>query len=319
MLQSNSGFADVHGTQLYFEVAGTGQALVLLHEGIADHRMWDAQFAEFARQYRVVRYDARGFGRSPMPPEPFFRHEDLRGLLEALGIDHAILLGASMGGATALDAALTYPQMVDALVLAASGLGGYDFSDETKQKWAEIDAAYERDGVAQAVEFELQMWVDGPFRTPDQVDPAVGGVQSRRAQLPAHVSESERLMISSRPPKSLTARDRLDTTVDKVYVYAQLGVPEYIVFDPIGTLLHGPIRAWRLDATAAPAYTLWLPDEHGRLYSTALRITLLARQPFLGVRDQDAREIESARVMARRIEELEQRLRDLEQRVSDED
>src|SRR5579885_3283194 len=208
MLQSNSGFADVHGTQLYFEVAGTGQALVLLHEGIADHRMWDAQFAEFARQYRVVRYDARGFGHSPMPPEPFFRHEDLRGLLEALGIDHAILPGASMGGATALDAALTYPQMVDALVLAASGLGGCDFSDETKQKWAEIDAAYERDGVAQAVELELQMWVDGPFRTPDQVDPAVGGVQSRRAQLPAHVSESERLMISSRPPKLLTARDR---------------------------------------------------------------------------------------------------------------
>lgn len=98
MLQSNSGFADVHGTQLYFEVAGTGQAPVLLHEGIADHRMWDAQFAEFARQYRVVRYDARGFGRSPMPPEPFFRHEDLRGLLEALGIDHAILPGASMAG-----------------------------------------------------------------------------------------------------------------------------------------------------------------------------------------------------------------------------
>lgn len=131
-----------------------------------------------------------------------------------------------------------------------------------------------------------------------------------------HVSELETpLFIAEVASVDSLAQD----LVDKVYVYAQLGVPEYIVFDPIGTLLHGPIRAWRLDATAAPAYTLWLPDEHGRLYSTALGITLLVRQPFLGVRDQDAREIESARVMARRIEELEQRLRDLEQRVSDED
>jgi 3-oxoadipate enol-lactonase len=173
MLHSDTGFAEVHGARLYYEIAGAGQPLVLIHAGIADSRMWDAQFTEFARQYRVIRYDARGFGRSPMPPAPFSHYEDLHGLLEILGIDHAILVGASMGGATAVDAALAYPEMVDALVLVASGLSGYTFSAETRQKWAEIDAAFERDGVARAVELELQMWVDGPFRGPDQVNPAV--------------------------------------------------------------------------------------------------------------------------------------------------
>jgi Uma2 family endonuclease len=139
-------------------------------------------------------------------------------------------------------------------------------------------------------------------------------IDKSRSSIP--VSELETpLFIAEIASESTLAQD----LVDKVYVYAQLGVPEYLVFDPIGTLLQGPVRAWRLGASTASAYTLWLPDEHGRLISTALGVTLLVRQPILGVRDQDGREIESARVMARRIEELEQRLRDLEQRASDHD
>jgi 3-oxoadipate enol-lactonase len=98
-----SGIAAVNGARLYYEVAGDGPAVVLLHAGIADSRMWDEQFDELARRYRMIRYDARGFGRSDLPAGPFAPHDDLRGLLQILGVERAALVGLSMGGATAID------------------------------------------------------------------------------------------------------------------------------------------------------------------------------------------------------------------------
>jgi len=79
---TRSSFAEVNGTRLSYEVAGMGQPLTLIHAGIADSGMWDSQFSAFARRYRVVRFDMRGFGRSPKPPEPYTPWDDLHGLLE---------------------------------------------------------------------------------------------------------------------------------------------------------------------------------------------------------------------------------------------
>ena len=125
-----------------------------------------------------------------------------------------------------------------------------------------------------------------------------------------HVSEIQTpLFIAEVASESTLVQD----LVDKAYVYAQLGVPEYVVFDPVGTLLKGPIRAWRLDSSATSVYTPWLPDEQGRLYSAALDIAIEVTQPLLGVRDRDGRLIETAVAMARRLEAMEQRLRKLEQ------
>ena len=125
-----------------------------------------------------------------------------------------------------------------------------------------------------------------------------------------HVSEIQTpLFIAEVASESTLVQD----LVDKAYVYAQLGVPEYVVFDPVGSLLKGPIRAWRLDSSATSVYTPWLPDEQGRLYSAALDIAIEVAQPLLGVRDRDGRLIETAVAMARRLEAMEQRLRKLEQ------
>lgn len=124
-----------------------------------------------------------------------------------------------------------------------------------------------------------------------------------------HVSAiSTPLFIAEVASESTVAQD----LADKAYVYAQLGVPEYLVFDPIGALLSGPMRAWRLESSTPSVYTLWLPDEQGRLFSAALDVTIEVTQPFLGMRDRDGRLIETAVVMARRLEELEQRLREID-------
>src|SRR5258708_19912421 len=120
-IQSARGFAEVNGAKLYYEVRGAGHPLVLLHEGIADSRMYDDQFNAFAQRYRVVRFDLRGFGQSDLPPRdrPVALHEDLYGLLAFLLIKKTYMLGVSMSGAIPLDFPLPHPPIVDPLTLVA--------------------------------------------------------------------------------------------------------------------------------------------------------------------------------------------------------
>src|SRR5687767_3862126 len=99
MTHLQSGYADINGATLYYEVAGAGPPLIMLHGHLLDSGQWDDQFAAFAQRYRVIRYDARGFGRSSQPPAPFAHYEDLRGLMDALAVEHAYLMGCSGGGA----------------------------------------------------------------------------------------------------------------------------------------------------------------------------------------------------------------------------
>jgi 3-oxoadipate enol-lactonase len=108
--EPESGFAEVNGASLYYESLGQGEPVVLLHAGIADGRMWDEQFGTFAEGYRVVRYDRRGFGRSAMVDGTYSHHDDLRGVLDHLGIEHASFVGCSMGGGAAIDFALGHPE-----------------------------------------------------------------------------------------------------------------------------------------------------------------------------------------------------------------
>src|SRR5215208_6198208 len=92
-----TGMAEVNGARIYYEVAGEGDPLVLVHAGIADSRMWEDQLMAFADRYRVIRYDMRGFGMTAMVDLPFSHHEDLRGLLDSLDVERAHLVGCSMG------------------------------------------------------------------------------------------------------------------------------------------------------------------------------------------------------------------------------
>jgi 3-oxoadipate enol-lactonase len=169
----DTGFVEVVGAPLAYDVAGAGPALVLLHEGLADRRMYDDQFGPLAHHHRVVRYDLHGYGRSGTPGHPYTHHEALRELLRHLQIDRATLLGMSLGGSVALDFALTHPQMVDALVLIASGIGGYPLGDETAALAAPIGQAFQAGDFARAIELSVRLWVDGTERRPDEVDPAV--------------------------------------------------------------------------------------------------------------------------------------------------
>ncbi|TMD44634.1 MAG: alpha/beta fold hydrolase [Chloroflexi bacterium] len=140
MAQSQSGFLQAQGAPLYYEVAGQGHPLLLIHAGIADSRMWDQQFDTFARQYRVIRFDLRGFGQSTVPAGAFANHEDPAALLAFLGIEKAHVVALSFGGKVALDFVLTYPEKVTSLVLVAPSVGGEEPSAEIEQFAREEEA-----------------------------------------------------------------------------------------------------------------------------------------------------------------------------------
>src|SRR5258706_13574858 len=114
---TQSGYVEVPGARLYYEVAGSGYPLVLIHGYSLDVRMWDDQFATLAERFQVIRYDARGFGKSTVPTGESFAHaDDLKGLLTQLAVSRAHILGLSMGGWIATNFALTRPAMTRTLV-----------------------------------------------------------------------------------------------------------------------------------------------------------------------------------------------------------
>jgi pimeloyl-ACP methyl ester carboxylesterase len=132
--KQQTGYTQVNGARLYYEIAGTGKALVLIHAGITDRRMWDDQFHSFAQHYQVIRYDMRGYGNSTMGAGEHSHSENLHGLLAALGLKPAIVVGVSQGGTIALDFALEHPEMTHSLILISAVPTGYNFEGEPPQK-----------------------------------------------------------------------------------------------------------------------------------------------------------------------------------------
>src|SRR5690242_17574490 len=111
---------------LWTERRGTGAPVVLLHGAGMDSRLWDAVFPALASECDVIRYDARGLGRSASPTGPFSDIGDLRTVLDHFGVERAALVGLSMGGETAIDFTLAHPDRVAALALVGSSVSGYE-------------------------------------------------------------------------------------------------------------------------------------------------------------------------------------------------
>src|SRR5215203_5592093 len=168
-LHSESGIANVNGARIAYDVAGSGPPVLLLHAGIGDRRMWDAQVPAFAEHFTVIRSDARGFGETRKPDAPFSPYADAIALLDYLTISRAHFVGVSMGSQTAIEAAVAAPDRVSALVAVAARTGT-PVSPALRAGWDRVDELYEAGDIARAVEYELRMWVDGPDRSPDAVD-----------------------------------------------------------------------------------------------------------------------------------------------------
>lgn len=148
----DTGRVSVPGSSLFYESAGAGSPVILLHGGNLDRRMWDAEFDTLLSTHRVVRYDARGYGRSGPADTAFSAHDDLLALMNALQLSRASLVGLSLGGRIAIDFALAHPDRVDRLVLVAPGISGGTWAEDADTAWLAVarDAAKRHDSVGVA-------------------------------------------------------------------------------------------------------------------------------------------------------------------------
>jgi 3-oxoadipate enol-lactonase len=251
-------------SDLHVEQAGEGAPVVLLHEGICDSRMWEPQWESYAERYRVVRYDMRGFGQSPPPKGTFSLTGDLVELLDELALGPASLVGVSMGGSVALETTIARPDLVSALVLVAPGLRGHEFSEETQAGWAQEEAAFERGDLDEVVEVNLRMWVDGPSRSPEDVDPdvrrRVGEMQMRACELWREAGED-----SEQEPLVPDWADRLaEIGVPTLVIVGELDRPEML---EIAERLEAEIPNVRRKTMAGTAHvpSLERPEEFDRI------------------------------------------------------
>lgn len=193
---------------LAYRGQGSGRPVVLLHGGALDHRMWDPQVEALSQQYRVIAPDARGHGRSSTPTAPYRHADDLVALLRHLGIPRATLVGLSMGAGTAVDTAIEYPDLVEALVISGAGTSDPDFRDpwvlQILQTWSRAQQAKDMPGWIDA----FMLFLAGPHRELSDLDPdLVHRVRSIATDtLTTHVADGEPVLPS--PVDDVRARAR---------------------------------------------------------------------------------------------------------------
>lgn len=163
------GFVDLSdGGRLRYVDEGDGPSVTLLHPGVWDLRVWDADVVSLLDAgYRVIRYDLRGHGGSSWPDAPYSHVEDLRELLDHLDIWRTALVGCSLGGDVAVRFALDAPERVWALAPVASGLEGFPWDDEElTDVYEPVQRAIDAGDVVRATEEGLRIWaplgVDDP-------------------------------------------------------------------------------------------------------------------------------------------------------------
>lgn len=161
----------INGVPHGYDEAGSGPAILLVHAGIADRRMWDDVVPELAARHRVIRHDLQGYGETPLPDGPFLYTADAEALLDALDVQRAHVVGVSMGAGVAMDLAMARPDRVDRLVLVAPGLGNWAWEPAMDAYDAAETAALERGDLDAASWLNVEFWVDGPSRSPEEVDP----------------------------------------------------------------------------------------------------------------------------------------------------
>jgi 3-oxoadipate enol-lactonase len=213
-----SGVLSLSDGFLSYDDTGTGKAVVLLHAGLLDRRMWEPQVPHLVGVgVRVVAYDARAHGHSSTPGDRVAHHEDLGELLAALALERPTLIGCSLGARTAIDYSLLQPEQVAQLILVSPGVSGMEFRDEHYvREQQRARAAAQAGDAAGVVEAALRQWVDGPRRQPSHTPTAV------RKQCAAMMLDTLRAHYAAGP----TWRDEHLHAVDRL---AELRPPVTVV------------------------------------------------------------------------------------------
>jgi pimeloyl-ACP methyl ester carboxylesterase len=242
---------DINGARLWYDEAGSGPAVLLLHGGLGDSGLWEPVASYLAERFRTIRTDLRFYGSSTGPNVPWSWQDDSIGVLDELGIERAALVGLSLGGKLALDIALAHPDRLWAVAGVAPGLGGHAadaYSDEQEARYEAADAAGNLDA---AMEIDFEVWA--PLGADDQIRQLWGATPEAKSLPPD---------LEPLSPVGPPAKERL----------GELVVPTLIVtasHDPAGMREIGPL----VEREAPNARHLELDSDH---YVTLREPELLA-------------------------------------------
>lgn len=269
-IAANSAFVDIPGVRLAYDTAGRGAHVVFLHGGLLHRRQWDAQFVFFAGNYRAIRYDMRCSGQSETMPtsQPFTHHEDLLHFLKALNISRVSLVGHS-NYAIALDFTMAYPELVERLVLVSPGLRGYEFRDAwVGMRFSAMIQALGQQDLSGAVEVFLSMWVDGPYRTAEEVNPLV---RERVREMVTRAFPLSRLAPNCRGLEPPAATRLREVHVPTLVVMGKHDAPD---IHAIGQLICEGIAGSQLVEIPDAGHTLPMekPEEFNRVVTDFFRL-----------------------------------------------
>ena len=207
---SAGSFVDVEGSKLYYEECGTGsQAVVLIHDGIAHSAVWDDVWPEFCKKFHTIRYDRRGYGRTPAATTWYTETEDLASLLRQRKVSRAVLVGSSHGGELSIDFTLQYPNVVEQLVLVGAVVSGLPYSDHFLNRGMSNSQPFEKNDVASG----LANWSKDKY-----------------VLAPGHEAAQKRLLaLLTANPQDMTHNDYARPTMPAVGRLHEIRVPTLIL------------------------------------------------------------------------------------------
>ncbi|MCE1253562.1 MAG: alpha/beta hydrolase [Anaerolineae bacterium] len=220
MIETTKSYFDLADGQLYYETAGKGTPLVLAHAAFLDSRMFDAIWEQLAKQFRVIRYDMRGFGKSSPVTGPLCRRSDLEQLLNHLDITQAHLVGCSLSGEICLDLALEQPQRFKSLTLVDSIPSGFQLQGEPPLHLLEMFEALQSGNIDLANELQIRIWLDGEQREASQVNSTLRKIALEMNRIP--VSQNTSFIADMQPvnPLDPPAVTRLESVKCPTWVVA---------------------------------------------------------------------------------------------------
>jgi 3-oxoadipate enol-lactonase len=203
-------FVDVESGKLYYEECGSGpRTVVLLHDGGAHSAVWDDVWPAFCKQFHTIRYDRRGYGRSPEATTWYYEVEDLAVLLRHLKVARAAVVGSSHGGSVSIDFTLQYPQMVQQLVLVGAVVSGLPYSDHFLNRGMVNSKPFEKNDVTAG----LTNWANDKYLI-----------------APGHDAARERLLeLLKSNPQDMTHNDYARTAQPALPRLGEIRVPTLIL------------------------------------------------------------------------------------------
>jgi len=145
-------FVDVENGKIYYEECGNAPTtVVLIHDGIAHSVVWDAVWPSFCQKFHTIRYDRRGYGKSPASTTWYYETDDLAVLLRQLKVPRVILVGSSHGGELSIDFALCHPEMVEQLVLVGAVISGFPYSDHFLNRGIQNSKPFQQNDVKSGI------------------------------------------------------------------------------------------------------------------------------------------------------------------------